>query len=356
MFRRIGCCKPVFIGMTVLAVWMAIPVSSSLAALVSTETFRAELDPEHLRAHLKHLLAREDVRVALLQHGIAPAEVEARITALTDGEVSENYGRMAELPPGGQAAAYIPIWLVILILIGYILVLTGVISLGVYAGVKIQESQEAEYAKSTPYPAPPRVGPLPGVDLDEPWTGVWKVTDGRASGVYVLKQTGDTVVSTAESDFKVEAKVYGATISGTSFDTTRNSFKALIADDYLSFKGDLNSRAFFTATKIEPGQAMSTPGPSGPWAGKWNVQGSPFASGLWVLKQEGETVISTGESYHRVKGRGVGDRFEGEVLRLGPARTDLKFSIVLSSDGKSFSGHVTEEKTGVSQIRGVKVD
>jgi len=356
MFKRMGRCKSVFIGMTVLAALMATPLTYPLAAIISTEAFRSDPDSGQFKTRLIHLLAREDVRAALLQHGIAPAEVEARITALTDGDISENCGRMTELPAGGQAAAYIPIWLVLLILLGYILVLTGVISLGAYAGVKIQEAQEAEYAQSTPYPAPPRVGPLPGVDPDEPWTGVWKVADGRASGVYVLKQTGDAVVSTPESDFKVDAKVFGATISGTSFDTTRNSFKALIADDYLSFKGDLNSRTFFTATKVDPGQAINKPGPSGPWAGKWNVQGSPFASGLWVLKQEGETVTSTGESYYRVNGKGVGDSFEGEVLRLGPARTDLKFSIVLSSDGKSFSGHMTGEKGGVSQIHGAKID
>jgi hypothetical protein len=360
MFCRIGRCKAVFIGMTVMAVLMAIPLDYSLAALVSTEAFKAELDPEHFRTQLQNFLTREDVRVALLIHGTSATEVGARIAALTDDEVSRIHDRIGELPGGGQAAAYIPIWLVILILLGYILVLTGVISLGVYAGVKIQEHQEEEDAKSTPFPAPPRVGPVPSVNPDEPWSGVWKVTDGQASGVYVLKQTGDAVVSTPESDFRLEAKVYGAMIRGSWFDKTakppNGDFKAIIADDYLSFRGDINSRAFFTCERVESKSAAANEKPSGPWAGRWNVQGPPFASGLWALKQEGETVISTDGSHYRVKGKAAGDKFEGEVMRLGPAREDLKFSFTLSSDGKSFHGYVTEEKTGKSQISGVKVD
>jgi hypothetical protein len=360
MFRRIGRCRSVFIGMTVMAVLMAIPVNSSFAALVSTEAFKVELDPEHFRTQLQNFLAREDVRVALLKHGTSPTEVGARIATLTDDEVARIRDRIGELPEGGQAAAYIPIWLVILILLGYILVLTGVISLGVYAGVKIQEHQEEEDAKSTPFPAPPRVGPVPSVNPDEPWTGVWKVTDGQATGVYVLKQTGDAIVSTPESDYRLEAKVYGAMIRGSWFDKTARppsgDFKAIIADDYLSFRGDINSRAFFTCEKAESKSVVVNAKPSGPWEGKWNVQGSPFVSGIWALKQEGETVISTDGSHYRVKGKVAGDKFDGEVMRLGPAREDLKFSFTLLSDGKSFHGYVTEEKTGVSQISGVKSD
>ena len=61
MFRRIGRCRSVFTGMTILAALMAIPLDYSLAALVSTEAFKTELDPGHFRTQLKNLLAREDV-------------------------------------------------------------------------------------------------------------------------------------------------------------------------------------------------------------------------------------------------------------------------------------------------------
>jgi len=360
MFRLIRGCRTVFMGMTVLAFLIAIPVDRALAALVDTQASKTELDPEHFRMRMKNLLAREDVKVALLHHGINPTEVEARIAAMTDKELSQFSGNVGALPAaaGGEIMVF-PLGILILILLGYVLVITGIISLGVYAGAKLganlQKQQEEEYAKTTPYPAPPRVGPVPSVNPDEPWTGAWKVADGQASGVYVFKQTDDSVVSTPESDFRVEAKVYGAMISGAWFDRTRNNFKAIIADDFLSFKGDINSRTFFTCQKIESKSAAVNVKPSGPWAGKWNVQGASSASGLWALKQEGETVTSTDESYYRVRGKAAGDKFEGDVMRLGGNRRDIKFNFVLSSDGKSFDGY-TEETTGTKRISGIKVE
>jgi hypothetical protein len=225
-----------------------------------------------------------------------------------------------------------------------------------YEHVEEKGRKEQEYSKSTPYPAPPRVGPVPSVNPGEPWAGAWKVDDGQASGVYILKQTGNSVFSTPESDFRVEAKVYGAMIVGTWFDMTRNSFKAIIADDFLSFKGDINSQTFFTCQKIESKPAavnVKPSGPSGPWAGKWKVEGSPVVSGLWILRQDGETVISTDDSYYRAKGKASGDKLEGDVYRN--QGKDFTFNFVLSSDGKSFDGLI-KETTGTKRISGIKIE
>jgi hypothetical protein len=251
MFCLISRHRSVFIGMTVLAFLIAIPIEHALAALVDTQASETEPYSDNFRTRMKNLLAREDVRVAFLQHGINPTEVEARIAALTDDEVSKISDRISELPGGGGGMAPIvfPIWLVILVLLGYILVITGVISLGAYAGVKIQEHQEEEYAKTTPYPAPPRVGPVPSANPNEPWTGKWKVTEGQFKGVYCLQQNGDRVVSTNDSDQVVDAKVYGAMIWGKL--GTRQDFKATIADDFLSFKGNVDNRYSFEGQKID---------------------------------------------------------------------------------------------------------
>ena len=212
-----------------------------------------------------------------------------------------------------MAFALIILGVAVLVTLLILLLISGV----VYGGIKVYEhveQKEQEYSKSTPYPAPPRVGPVPSVNPDEPWTGAWKVIDGQDSGVYILKQTGDSVVSTPESDFRIEAKVYGAMIVGTRFDRSiKNNFKAIIADDFLSFKGDINSQTFFTCQKIESKSAAVNVKPSGSWAGKWKVQGAPLVSGLWIFRQDGETVISTGESYYRAKGKAAGDWLEGDV-------------------------------------------
>jgi hypothetical protein len=158
----------------------------------------------------------------------------------------------------------------------------------------------------------------------------------------------------------VEAKVYGAMIVGAWYPSsaagTRHGFKAIIADDFLSFKGDINSQTFFTGQKIESKSTavnVKPSEPSGPWAGKWIVQGSPLVSGLWVLRHDGETVISTDESNYRAKGKAAEDKLEGEVFRK--VGKNFKFNFVLSSDGKSFDGYI-EEITGTKRINGIKVE
>jgi hypothetical protein len=62
-------------------------------------------------------LAREQVRGQLLALGVDPAQVEARVAALTDGELRALAGKVAEAPAGGSALAVIGVvFLVLLIL------------------------------------------------------------------------------------------------------------------------------------------------------------------------------------------------------------------------------------------------
>jgi hypothetical protein len=237
LLRKKG--QPIFILMIFLTLLISVPFQPALASLVQTETV---IDPDRVkdtRELLNQLISRED-------------EVDARVAAMTDEEIATVANTMKDMPAGGayEAILYIFIAVVIAASLLILLIISGV----VYGGIKVYEhleQKEQEYSKSTPYPAPPRVGPVPSVNPNEPWTGAWKVIDGQASGVYILKQNGDSVVSTPESDFRVEAKVYGAMIVGTRFDMTKNNFKAIIADDFLSYKGDINSQTFFTCQKIE---------------------------------------------------------------------------------------------------------
>ena len=62
-------------------------------------------------------VARDDVRQQLLALGVNPAQVDARVAALTDPELRTLASRMSELPAGGDALAIIGIvFLVLLIL------------------------------------------------------------------------------------------------------------------------------------------------------------------------------------------------------------------------------------------------
>lgn len=338
MFRLIRGYRSVFIGMTALAFLIAIPIEHALAVLVDTQAFETEYHSDHFRTRIKNLIAREDVRAALLQRGINPTEVEAQISALTDQEILQICETAGAAPAGGNMAIALPIGLVILILLGYVLVITGVISLGAYAGAKIKEAQEDEYAKSIPFPAPPRVGPLPSVNPNEPWTGKWKVAEGQFRGVYSLQQNGDRVVSTSDSDQIVDAKVYGAMIWGKL--GPRQDFRATIASDFLSFKGNVDSRYSVEGQKIEYTELKPEPtalkvNPSEPWTGKWKVSHGRNP-GIWSLVQHGDTVISTADSDFKLEAKVYGAMIRGKWSIRGG--TDRDFQATIAEDGLSFNG------------------
>lgn len=93
----------------VCLVGLAAPVQ---AAMLPTEVALAT--PE--RAQIASFLDREEVRSQLQAHGVNPADVKARVAALTDAEVMQLAGQIESLPAGGDALGVIvTIFLVLLI-------------------------------------------------------------------------------------------------------------------------------------------------------------------------------------------------------------------------------------------------
>jgi hypothetical protein len=102
--NRIGILTLVRQGLSVLLCALAValvPIHSSRAELVTTDTAIAGVDASAARAELNAFLGREDVRAQLQQLGVEPEAARARVAALTDAEVLELSGRMNELPAGG---------------------------------------------------------------------------------------------------------------------------------------------------------------------------------------------------------------------------------------------------------------
>jgi hypothetical protein len=264
--------QPIFLLMIFLTLLISVPVQPVIAALIETETVNNSDRVKDTRVLLNQLMAREDVRTGLISYGINPVEIEALVAAMTDSEILQVKQSIDQLPAGGQVAPDAGFVLIILVIaVLATLLILSLISGVVYGGIKASEQneqKEQEYLKSIPYPAPPHVGPVPSVNPDEPWTGIWRVIDVQDSRVYVLKQTGNSVVSTSESDYRVEAKIYGAMIVGAWYSSSgsgiKNNFKAIIADDFLSFKGDINSQTFFTCQKFESKSAAVNVKPSKP--------------------------------------------------------------------------------------------
>ncbi len=100
--------------LTVSTSMMVIPLPAQ-AGIVATEALVAT-GASAERERLTALLAREDLRVQLEAKGVRPADVQARLDALSDAEVEQLAGRIDSLPAGGDiVGAVVLVFIVLLI-------------------------------------------------------------------------------------------------------------------------------------------------------------------------------------------------------------------------------------------------
>jgi hypothetical protein len=116
--------KPVSIGVVVLMFFICMPVHSVLAAMIKTETVMDTSRSQGAREYLNQLLAREDVRAALIARGIDPLEAKARVDSLSDAEVIAIADQIEQLPAGGDSI--LAVVLAIAILVFLVLVITDI--------------------------------------------------------------------------------------------------------------------------------------------------------------------------------------------------------------------------------------
>ena len=93
------------------------PYQSAMAALIDTETVLDESQSQEDRDYIKQILAREDVRSALIAQGIDPLEAEARLASLSDSEINELSNQIENLPAGGDGLGLVIAVLVVVILV-----------------------------------------------------------------------------------------------------------------------------------------------------------------------------------------------------------------------------------------------
>jgi len=106
------------LALAFLAVAVHVPVAS--AALVGTEAAVGAAQARAERARVQQLLEREEVKRQLIAAGVAPSELEARVSALSDAEVSELAARIDALPAGGDAFGVILFVFVVLVITDYL--------------------------------------------------------------------------------------------------------------------------------------------------------------------------------------------------------------------------------------------
>jgi hypothetical protein len=100
--------------LTSLMLAFALIASYAHAALIPTQDATE-------RERVKALIARPELAQQLKQMGIAPAELQGRIDAMTDEEVRSLAGRLDAVPAGGDVTTQE--WLLIIIVILLVIII-----------------------------------------------------------------------------------------------------------------------------------------------------------------------------------------------------------------------------------------
>ncbi len=117
--------KPVGLFLAVFMLILSGPYQSATAAMIGTESVINTDRTQNAREYLKSLLAREDVRNALVSQGIDPREAKNRIDSLTDEEATLVADQLQELPAGGDFFTTLLIVALIVFLVLLITDMTG---------------------------------------------------------------------------------------------------------------------------------------------------------------------------------------------------------------------------------------
>ena len=95
--------RPVSIVVALFMLVISGPVQSAFAAMVATETVLEASQGQEARTRINQVLAREDVRQALIEQGIDPLEAAARVDSLSDAEALAVADKLDQLPAGSGA-------------------------------------------------------------------------------------------------------------------------------------------------------------------------------------------------------------------------------------------------------------
>ena len=100
-------------------------VPAANAAVIGTPTFNQELTRAATLGHINGLLAQDSVRKQMIALGVDPDDAQARVAALTDGELQTLDQHIGTLPAGGDVLAVVGAVFIVLL----ILELVGVINI-----------------------------------------------------------------------------------------------------------------------------------------------------------------------------------------------------------------------------------
>ena len=118
--------RPIALSLIVAVFFAALPMRAAQADMIDTASALHWRSAGDVRAQVGELLARDDVRAALLARGVKPELVADRVAALSDQEARDLAQRIDQMPAGGDGIVGVLFAVFIILLITDILGLTKV--------------------------------------------------------------------------------------------------------------------------------------------------------------------------------------------------------------------------------------
>ena len=102
-----------------LMVCMSAFAPGAYAGMIGTDQVAAAAQAQGARGILRDFVGRSEVRNQLQSLGISPASAQARVSAMTDAEVTSVAGQINRLPAGGVSGWAVAVSLIVIGLIWY---------------------------------------------------------------------------------------------------------------------------------------------------------------------------------------------------------------------------------------------
>ena len=93
-------CRLLALPLALVMLFVSMPLSTVKAELVTTEQVIQDNGAPGDREKVARFLQQEAVREQMVALGVDPSEVDARVAALSDQEISQIAGQIDELPAG----------------------------------------------------------------------------------------------------------------------------------------------------------------------------------------------------------------------------------------------------------------
>jgi outer membrane protein OmpA-like peptidoglycan-associated protein len=218
---------------------MSGPYQSAIAAMISTDSILDADRSQRTRDRLNHLLAREDIRAALVSRGIDPQEAKARIDSLTDAEVDRIADMMDQLPAG---SGFFETFLIVLFLVFIILLFTDIYGYtDVFPFVNKRPSPKTTRDKTAVETVSEEetrgASEYAGIGPDENLIIYFNPdsNDLTANAIYQLDRVATFIVKNPETGIKI--KGFSDSTGSASYDQMVSEIRANTVKNYLIAKG-----------------------------------------------------------------------------------------------------------------------